>query len=123
MHCVECLSARFLYESVLGQLGSEVHCDNANDFVHNLQLTSDGQATFIVLDKAERLRDLNDGTMYLALLKLQEFSRLNVCVILVSEIPFEKFRHSTGSCEPITVFFPQYSKGEFPFQPFFVSHN
>lgn len=113
VHCVECLSARFLYESVLSQLGVEVHCDNANDFVHHLQNDNHGQATFIILDKAERLRDLNDGTLYLTLLKLQEFSRLNICVILVAEIPFEKFRHCTGSSEPITVFFPQYSKGEF----------
>ena len=65
----------------------------------------------LVLDKAERLRDLNDGSIYQSMLKLQEFARLNVCLVLVSELPFEKFRHGTGSLEPITLFFPQYTKG------------
>lgn len=111
IHCIECLSPRFLYESVLDQLGSEERCDNANDFARHLINICDGRSVCIVLDKAERLRDLNDGMMIPTLTKIPEFTGLNICIILISEIPFEKFRCGTGSLEPIQVFFPQYSKG------------
>ena len=111
VHCIECVSARLLYESVLTQLGIEEHCDNPNDFVHHLRIYHEKSSICIVLDKAERLRDLNDGALYQSLLKIQEFSRMNICLILVSELPYEKFRFGTGSLEPIMVFFPQYTKG------------
>jgi len=106
VHCIECVSTRLLYESVLTQLGIEEHCDNPNDFVHHLRIHHEKSSICIVLVKAERLRDLNDGAVYQSLLKVQEFSRMNICIILVSELPFEKFRFGTGSLEPIMGFFP-----------------
>lgn len=45
------------------------------------------------------------------LFKLQEFLQINICILLLSEIPYEKFRFGCGSLEPIHVFFPQYNKG------------
>ena len=111
IHCVECLSCRFLYESVLSQLGVEQSCDNANDFVHFLKSVCKGKRLCIVLDKTERLRDLNDGTTLQMLHSIAEFSGLDICIVSVSEIPFEKFRCGTGGLEPLRVFFPQYMKG------------
>ncbi len=111
IHCIECLSPRFLYESVLEQLGSAERCDNANDFARHLKQLYDGRPICIVLDKAERMRDLSDGMLIPTLTKIPEFTGLNICIILISEIPFEKFRCGTGSLDPIHIFFPQYSKG------------
>ncbi|WAR25831.1 ORC5-like protein [Mya arenaria] len=66
VNCVECYSQRFLYEHILNVLhsGSEtvletsqlIKCDNMNDFV---------------LDKAERLRDMEQNILP-AFLRLQE---------------------------------------------------
>ena len=111
VHCIEVLTPRFLYESVLDQLGSEERCDNANDFARHLLKVCDNRPVCIVLDKAERMRDLNDGILIPTLTKIPEFTGLNICIILISEIPFEKFRCGTGSLEPIQIFFPQYGKG------------
>lgn len=111
IHSIECLSPRFLYESVLSQLGSEERCDNANDFAKHLARVCVGP-TCIVLDKAERMRDLNDGMLIPMLTKIPEFTGLNISIILVSEIPYEKFRSGTGGLEPIHIFFPQYTKGK-----------
>ena len=113
IHSVECLSARFLYESMLEQLGSDERCDNPNDFARHLRSIYYGNTICIVLDKAERMRDLNDGMMIPMLFKLQEFTGLKITIVLVSEIPYEKFRFGCGSLEPIHIFFPQYSKGNF----------
>lgn len=63
VHCIECLTPRALFESILEQLGALERCDNANDFAHHLTKMCVGKPVCIVLDKAERLRDLNDGIM------------------------------------------------------------
>ncbi|XP_046454958.1 origin recognition complex subunit 5-like [Daphnia pulex] len=112
IHCIECLSPRFLYESVLEQLGSQERCDNANEFARYLKQLGDTRPICIVLDKAERMRDLSDGMIIPTLTKIPEFTGLNICIIFISEIPFEKFRCGTGSLDPIQIFFPQYSKEE-----------
>ena len=39
-------------------------------------------------------------------------SDLNICVILISEIVWEKFRVGTGFIEPLPIYFPDYSKGD-----------
>ncbi|KAI9553362.1 hypothetical protein GHT06_021262 [Daphnia sinensis] len=112
IQCIECLSPRFLYESVLEQLGWEDRCDSANDFARHLKQVYVGRPICIVLDKAERLRDLNDGMLIPTLTKIPEYTGLNICIMFISEIPFEKFRCGTGSPDPIHIFFPQYSKEE-----------
>merc|ERR1712071_223758 len=112
IHSIECLTPRFFYESTLEQLGSEEKCDNPNDFARYLKLVDNGSPVCIVVDKAERMRDLNGGTMIPMLFKLQEFTGINITIVLISEIPYEKFRHGCGSLEPIHIFFPQYTKDE-----------
>ena len=112
VHSIECLTPKFLYESILEQLGIEERCDNVNDFARHLTQVRDNRPICIVLDKAERLRDLGDGMIVPTLVKLQEFTSLNIGILLVSEIPYEKFRFGCGSLEPIQIFFPQYTKGK-----------
>ena len=40
-------------------------------------------------------------------------TQLNICVIFLTEIIWEKFRSNTGMCEPYVVSFPDYTKGAY----------
>lgn len=126
VNCVECYSQRFLYEHILNQLHEELtplvesssmmRCENMNDFVRLLKqvLIEKGlgdQTVYIVLDKAERLRDM-EANILPAFLRLQELTQQNLCVIMISEIVWEKYRSGTGFSEPFVIHFPDYSKGE-----------
>ncbi|KAF7726968.1 Origin recognition complex subunit 5 [Apophysomyces ossiformis] len=64
-----------------------------------------------ILDRAERLRDM-PSTMLPVLLRLSEISQRNICVILLSNIVFEKFRMKGGSYEPLFIRFSDYSKAD-----------
>ncbi|KAF9283410.1 Origin recognition complex subunit 5 [Mortierella alpina] len=106
-------------------------CENVNEFVEWCRKicdsdTSEAQATptaaqgrssrhhdtrYIVLDRAERLRDTAPALIPV-LMRLQELTSRNICVILITTIVWEKFRSKTGGYEPIILNFPQYSKAE-----------
>lgn len=126
INCIECYSQKVLYEQVLEKVTiltvpAEAHqgyikCDNMNDFVKHLTASVKEQkiqdeTLYIILDKAEKLRDMEPHILP-AFLRLQEFTQLNICVIFLSEIIWEKFRSNTGICEPYTVFFPDYTKDD-----------
>ncbi|KAG0050192.1 Origin recognition complex subunit 5 [Gryganskiella cystojenkinii] len=66
---------------------------------------------YLVLDRAERLRD-TAPSLIPVLMRLQELTGRNICVILITTIVWEKFRSKTGGYEPIILHFPQYSKQE-----------
>ncbi|KAF8936636.1 Origin recognition complex subunit 5 [Haplosporangium gracile] len=66
---------------------------------------------YLVLDRAERLRD-TAPTLIPVLMRLQELTGRNICVILITTIVWEKFRSKTGGYEPIVLNFPQYTKSE-----------
>ena len=95
------------------------------------------ETVFLVLDRAERLRE-SEATLLPALLKLSELvgggewvlfisspsfpppppppppppqCQRQVCVILISELVWEKFDWSTGWTHPLTLHFPNYTKG------------
>uniref|UniRef100_A0A0B7A6K7 Origin recognition complex subunit 5 n=1 Tax=Arion vulgaris TaxID=1028688 RepID=A0A0B7A6K7_9EUPU len=138
LNCIECSNPRFLFEHILNNLplqevtknesddpstlmGIEsdddyIQCDNMTDFIKQLvSLVSDSplknKTLYIVLDKAERLRDTS-ANIIPVILRLQELSGLNICTILVSEIVWEKFRYGTGFYEPYCLHFPDYSRQE-----------
>ena len=125
VNCVESFTARLIFEHVLYQLqdsDKEVDlptspkCDNMTDFLRHLKhnlLSKDivSETFYIVLDKAERLRDMEANALP-AFLRLQELTQLNICVILISQIVWEKFQVGTGFYEPIIIHFPDYSKTE-----------
>ncbi|KAL9961950.1 hypothetical protein ACROYT_G030994 [Oculina patagonica] len=126
VNCVESFTARLIYEHILYQLqesdeeddllNTPPKCDNMTDFLRHLkqsllskELTT--ETFYIVLDKAERLRDIEANALP-AFLKLQEFTQLNICVILLSQIVWEKFQVGTGFYEPVIIHLPDYSKTE-----------
>ncbi|KAF9141862.1 Origin recognition complex subunit 5 [Mortierella sp. GBA39] len=69
------------------------------------------ETRYLVLDRAERLRD-TAPTLISVLMRLQELTGRNICVILITTIVWEKFRSKTGGYEPIVLNFPQYTKSE-----------
>ena len=125
VNCVESFTARLIFEHVLYQLQdsdkeadlpASPKCDNMTDFLRHLKhdlLSKDlvNETFYIVLDKAERLRDMEANALP-AFLRLQELMQLNICVILLSQIVWEKFQVGTGFYEPIIIHFPDYSKTE-----------
>ncbi len=66
---------------------------------------------FIIVDKAERLRQM-DSNLLPALLRLSEFTKLNICVIFVTEIIWEKFLSGTCFPVPAKVHFNDYNQNE-----------
>ncbi|XP_033745770.1 origin recognition complex subunit 5-like [Pecten maximus] len=126
VNCVECYNQRFMYEKILNKLqglrsymadpDSYLKCDNMNDFIRMFRQVCEDQGlnkqtVYIVLDKAECLRD-KEVNILPTFLRLQELTHQNVCVILMTEIVWEKFRTGTGYCEPYIVNFPDYTKDE-----------
>ncbi|XP_067861477.1 origin recognition complex subunit 5 isoform X2 [Heptranchias perlo] len=116
-----------LFEQILNQLqghwlspeneySSCLKCNTLNDFallfkqvVHEQNLHN--QTVYIVLDKAEQLREM-DRNLLPGFLRFQELTEENVTVIFLSEIVWEKFRPDTGCFEPLTLHFPDYSKAD-----------
>uniref|UniRef100_A0A8K9V6Q8 Origin recognition complex subunit 5 n=1 Tax=Oncorhynchus mykiss TaxID=8022 RepID=A0A8K9V6Q8_ONCMY len=119
--CVECVSVGLLFEQVLLSLfGSDSASllsrnPSLSDFVRVYKQlcvqASAKQTRYIVLDRAELLRDM-EANLLPAFLRLQELVEDNVTVILLSEIVWDKFRPNTGCFEPLLLHFPDYSKGE-----------
>ncbi|KAK5848958.1 hypothetical protein PBY51_008636 [Eleginops maclovinus] len=119
--CVECVSVALLFEQVLlsffGCVAASLlpRSPSLSDFVRIYRQQSSQspakQTRYIVMEKAELLRDSN-ANLLPALLRLQELVEDNVSVILLSEIVWDRFRPNTGCFEPLLLHFPDYSKGE-----------
>lgn len=127
-HClinlIECYTAKILFEAILNKLSGHrinpekplpyAKCDNMMDFLYNLKKCSQEvnlSRTVIVLDKAERLRNM-DFNLLPGFLRFKELTEENVSVIFISELPFQKFYTKTNIVEPIKIYFPQYNKDE-----------
>ncbi|KAH8287815.1 hypothetical protein KR018_000748 [Drosophila ironensis] len=122
VNAIECYTTKILLENVLDALAADmeapVKADNMLEFVEQLR----GYATepegkrkppgfLIVVDNAERLRDM-EANVLPVLLRLQQLTRLNVCVVLLSQLPFEKFYNKTGLSEVISLHLAQYNKAD-----------
>ncbi|KAB0399119.1 hypothetical protein E2I00_017644 [Balaenoptera physalus] len=127
VNCVECFTLRLLLEQILnklnhlssseGECSTQITCETFNDFVRLFkQITKaeslKDQTVYVVLDKAEYLRDM-EANLLPGFLRLQELTDRNVTVIFLSEIVWEKFRPNTGCFEPFVLYFPDYSIGKF----------
>ncbi|KAG8570698.1 hypothetical protein GDO81_011375 [Engystomops pustulosus] len=126
VNCVECYTARILFEEILNQLynhcpgpenefSSYERCDTFNEFVRFFKRATASrglrnETVYIVLDKADLLREM-DANLLPGFLRLQELTGDNVTVILLTEIAWETFRPNTGCFEPLTIYFADYSKG------------
>jgi origin recognition complex subunit 5 len=118
VNCMECYSPKLLYGTILGHLMEDtsgyVRCDSMPSFIRFLQSFADertAETIYIVLDKAERLREMN-ATLLPSLLRLSELTHRRVCTILVSELVWEKLAMAAGGLHPYPLHFPQYTKSE-----------
>lgn len=120
INCVECYTTKILLENILedlvydGEQNTNLRCDTLKEFVEHLRNVFDGdeeKGYVVALDNADRLRDM-DANIIPSLLRLQEMSGLNICVLLISQIPFEKYHTKSGLTEVIPLYCPQYSKSE-----------
>jgi origin recognition complex subunit 5 len=124
VNCVENFTSKLIYEHILYSLQDEeeeeisftTRCDNMVEFLRLLKQTishrnMQDQTFYIILDKAERLRELEINILP-AFLRLQELTKLNICVILLTEIIWEKFFSGTGFYDPVEIHFTDYSKAD-----------
>lgn len=122
LSCIECYTSKLLYEHVLNSFYSHtvsksnnytpfVKCESMHGFIESLRQLPADSSYIICLEDAERLRDM-DINILPTVLRLQEMTGLNICTILISQLPFDKFYLKTGLVEVQTIFFPQYTKAE-----------
>ena len=120
INCVECYSMKILLENILdglfyiSELQDQERCESLQEFIKYFQKcnSNNTQRNYIIaFDDADRIRDMEYNILP-SLLRLQDLTGLNVCVILISQIPFEKYHLRTGLADVITVQCPQYSKSE-----------
>ncbi|XP_017014722.2 origin recognition complex subunit 5 [Drosophila takahashii] len=115
LNAIECYTTKIMLEILLDSLapeqGDSLKADNMLDFVEQLRRWHGDYGFLIAVDNAERLRDM-DANVLPVLLQLQQLTSLNLCVILLSQLPFEKFYNKTGLSEVISLHLPQYNKAE-----------
>lgn len=124
INCIEHVNSKHLFDYILNDLSSftntktidklQYKCDNIADFMMHLKEISvnNTRPIVIVLDKCDKLRNIDAGLLP-AFSKLKEISNVNVCVIFISNIVWEKFRVKIGMHEPIKIHFSQYTRNEF----------
>ncbi|KAH8400542.1 hypothetical protein KR222_006188 [Zaprionus bogoriensis] len=121
LNAIECYTTKILLESVLDALAVQsegeqqelepMRADNMLEFVEQLRRWHGSGSFLIAIDNAERLRDM-DANVLPVLLRLQQLTALNLCVLLLSQLPFEKYYTKTGLSEIISVHLAQYNKAE-----------
>lgn len=123
VNCTECFSPKILYENIVDNLNNHnlsaengfncfTKCDSMGDLILQLRtLPVANNNIVLVFENADYLRDLNPNILT-ALMRLQELSGRNVCSVLVSQLPYEKFYPKTGIPEIVRIRFPQYTANE-----------
>lgn len=116
LNAIECYTTKIMIENVLDALSmQQKSAENMLEFVEQLRTWHDrdasAQGILIAVDNAERLRDM-DANVLPVLLRLQQLTSLNLCVLLLSQLPFEKYFNKTGLSEIITIHLAQYNKAE-----------
>lgn len=120
INCIECYSPRILFELIINcfhnfKLIAENNfmpyrkIDCLKDFIEEVQQLDDSKSYIIVLENAEKLRDMDSNIMPI-FMRLQELTSINISTIFVSSLPFEKYFLKTGLPETIKIFVPDYSK-------------
>ncbi|CDH52053.1 origin recognition complex subunit 5 [Lichtheimia corymbifera JMRC:FSU:9682] len=131
INCIECHTPRMLFEHTINQWCDWTpsyenkytgvrRIDNIHQFVKAIQegvalddertvQFGDSETRYLVLDRAERLRDMGSTLIY-SLLRLAEMTGRNICVIMISTVVFDKFRVRGGAYEPLVMRFSEYTK-------------
>ncbi|XP_058117421.1 origin recognition complex subunit 5 [Anopheles ziemanni] len=81
------------------------------DFLAELRKLEPAFSYVIVLENAERLRDMDHNVLPM-MLQLPEATGLNISVVLVSSLPFEKYYTRTGLPPLIKLFVPEYTRDD-----------
>lgn len=122
VNCIECFSPKILFENILDNLNDHnlsesngfncyTKCDSMGDLILELRKIPERHNIVLVFENAEYLRDLHANVLP-GLMRLQELSGRNICSILVSQLPYEKFYPKTGIPEVVRIKFPQYTSNE-----------
>ncbi|GAB0091636.1 Origin recognition complex subunit 5 [Sergentomyia squamirostris] len=118
--CVECYTPKILFENIIDYLSCHelnfengftprAKCDNLRAFLEEFRRGFAEETVIIVVKNAEKFRDM-DANILPAFLRLRELCGINVCCILIGQIPFQKFYPNTGLPTPIKIKVPQYTK-------------
>ncbi|KAI9013224.1 origin recognition complex subunit 5 C-terminus-domain-containing protein [Gaertneriomyces semiglobifer] len=128
INCVVRYSPRLIFESALSQFsGSQPEpvtdnvngpwtgmnrCEHLPDFIAKLEKLPATQTLFLVLDHAERLRNMG-STFLESLLRLPLVVKKDLTIILLSDLSWpESFGSSGSSLYPYTIQFPSYNRSE-----------
>lgn len=128
VNLVDCYSPQILFENILNKVSGVIPCPsnkfakyatchNIAEFVSLYVKAIDEaehdkhETTYLVLDKAELLRDMPANVLSF-FLRLQELTRKNVCVILISQLLWEKFHQGTGTFQPLCLHFPDLTRSQ-----------
>lgn len=127
INCIECYTPKIMFESIL--IGLNPHedeevstkCDTLKDLITGLnQVENCYEPIVLVLDKAERLRTMDQCVMSV-FLRLRELCNLNICTVFITHLVFDNFFFKMGVREPIKLYFPNYNKEEL-FNIIFLKH-
>uniref|UniRef100_A0A336MFB1 CSON000573 protein n=1 Tax=Culicoides sonorensis TaxID=179676 RepID=A0A336MFB1_CULSO len=119
INCQEYNSVRGLLEAIINRsqwLITEnedyVKIDSIHSFIDRLlDINEDDGSFVIVLDNAENLRNI-DVNLMRTFFNLQQISGLNISIVMISQLPFEKFHSKSGDLRPNILHFPSYTKDE-----------
>ncbi|XP_035918357.1 origin recognition complex subunit 5 isoform X2 [Anopheles stephensi] len=122
INAISCYTNKLLFESIFRQLeGVELTPANnytydrkleyAKDFLAALQQLDATGSYVIVVQYADRLRAMAHNLLPL-FLRLPEATGLNISVVLLSSLPFEKYYIKTGLPPIVKLFVPEYTRNE-----------
>ncbi|GFS75769.1 origin recognition complex subunit 5 [Trichonephila clavipes] len=116
INCHEYCNSSSLFANIVQALVTEdvnkKGISNTNEFVDflKIKLRNSSETTYLIFDYAEVLR--KDPFLLSVLSRLQLLTKVNVCSIFISELPWMQFKTHTCSFDPIVLHFRDYSKNE-----------
>ena len=115
VNCLESYNEKLVYEAVLESLGihpTEVQVDSIASLIQTITtaLGRTDSPLFLILDKAEFLRNLDAHFMATMLNLNGVFPDSNISSILITEIPWSKFGENISVREPFLFYLPSYGK-------------
>jgi len=114
VNCVEAFTPQLVYEQILTDFScfGWKSCCTMMDFIRIVKTSQSPTVMhYIVFDKAERLRKLDDHVLS-SFLRSSELTGMNIGVILITELILEKFFPTTGFNSPLPIHFGDYTKDD-----------
>ncbi|GIX92494.1 origin recognition complex subunit 5 [Caerostris extrusa] len=115
INCHESFNVQSMFVNII-QLISPEDTDkrkmsNVHDLLNFLQqkLKDADETTYLIFDNAEVLMK-EDPFLLSVLVKLQILTKINICSIFISELPWREFKSQIISFDPISIYFKEYSK-------------